>query len=165
MVHTSCVAFAIAKKSSVCYYFSNPLLRQRRKTPTDPQAAVRPSPQAGDVTATKSDWGRRVPLLNNLSPMLLTRLRGVFVRLNRTHGQGRGSARHPCRIQSAKARFTVNGVRRRRPRTVMVMPVGIPAPIRFKAGFGKRCKPALSPAGLVPLVRCQLTQSHCQYVP
>ncbi|MEJ2922129.1 hypothetical protein, partial [Bordetella avium] len=27
---------------------------------------------------------------------------GVFVRLNRTYGHGRSSARHPCRIQSAK---------------------------------------------------------------
>lgn len=106
---------------------------------TDPQAAVRPSPQAGDVTATKSDWGRRAPLLDNLSPMLLTRLRGVFVRLNRTCGQGRGSARHPCRIQSAKARFTVNGVRRRRPRSETVTPVGIPASEPLKSGF----RPAL----------------------
>jgi hypothetical protein len=97
------------------------------KNPTDPQAAVRPSPQAGDVTATKSDWGRREPLFNNQQPMLLTRLCGVFVRLNRIRGQGRGSARHPRRIQSAKARYTVNRVRRRRPRTETVTPVGIPA--------------------------------------
>lgn len=47
-----------------------------------------------------------VPLFNNLSPMLLARQCGVFIRLNRTCGHGRSSARCPYRIQSAKARFT-----------------------------------------------------------
>lgn len=63
------------------------------------------------------------------------RLWGV-PRLNRTYGHGRSSARCPYRIQPAKARSTVNRVRRRRPRTETVMPVGIPA--RFTRSAEKR---------------------------
>lgn len=58
-------------------------------------------------------------------PMLLPRPRWGFVRLNSTLGHGRGNARHPCRSQSAKARYTGKRVRRRRPRARTVMQVGI----------------------------------------
>lgn len=58
-------------------------------------------------------------------PMLLPRPRWGFVRLNSTLGHGRGNARHPCRPQSAKARYTGKRVRRRRPRARTVMQVGI----------------------------------------
>ena len=93
----------------------------------------------GVLVTDERGWGRREPLYNNQPPMLLTRLCGVFVRLNRIRGQGSGSARHPCRIQPAKERYTVNRVRRRRPRTETVTPVGIPASEPLKSGF----RPAL----------------------
>lgn len=44
--------------------------------------------------------------LTTYPPMLLAHRRGAFVRLYCICGHGRSAARCPCRIQSAKARFT-----------------------------------------------------------